>query len=1516
MDGPLKELARLEKLAAGTPSAKGKAPSVDQSLDALLEQLRNTKERFLSGAGSKATLETLAKKVDEKKKEVDDRQKEVYNALSKFGKALDKKFTNPLPSYDPLFTSPEAKAALERTIAIHFLRTGQFDTAETFLSESNVEVPAELRMHFVELNAILQTLKRSDVGPALRWAEYNEEYLDNRGSPLAFHLHRFEYLRQLLSPEPDIAAAIAYAREHFHNYYARHAAEIGRLMNCPTYLPRARFMASPYADLADPSLQSDLERLFATEFCAIIGMSRQAPLRVISDIGGGGALARIEKGRKVMRERKSEWSQTDELPIEIPLPPENRYHSVFACPVSKEQSTDANPPMMMACGHVITKESLQKLSKQGGYITEDSRAGGVAVPELTGLGPEEIDFIDEVISRAPATASTFLTVFKAYNDVLQERGLDPQNEVVYYGKLLKIGTLKGKSWADKWNMVKEQQGYNAHKGSKGGRRTHVSRTTPTPVKPANKTVTRPHHASPEETYTPTSLQIGTTHTEDESTDIIPPRHRADTYSHHDTPRPRRPFMSPATLGSNNSLGLDTGPPSHTPGTRTAMHQNLARIAAGSRPPHRWDAETTATTETTTQASSSTPPSYGAAVRDARASSKEKVMAILNRAREVKQPAPPSPAIQPPSTNPPPPQKGRRGSVIDADEAWKNIRMAQDEQTADEYRKNRLLERCWQVWKQGYEWIITTGDQIAEARDSLILRRALQHWRKRTAARRELYLRVAALSDRRCLKRALHVWKLKLKEKKQIQWREDMRARMKAVRERDELRLKKDAWAKWRQSYRSHLSDHHFARKLVIRFFNRWKDKVRSLDGLDAAAEHFVYAKEERAVERCWDTWRRATQLRLAEKSLRERMDLRIMANAMDVWKRHAEEYRIADQFQDVLVVKHAFRRWKAAQQRIRALEHRADKHVARQDEVLVRAVMRVWKAHERGRLLTRVRSLRLLRQAWSIWKQRMEEAKEREELAQLFATRSASVLAASAFKKWRSAYGSHQNALTFAVHYHRAQLQYKMLLAWRLRLRAKLRMVKQAKVAQKQLLLRRYLHTWKAKVAERQRERKLKEFQTRVVKQYFYEWLERTKRQREMKLAEQIIQQRIAMRIMTETLAHWTNRVADVKFKELETTQKYESKLVLRAFTKWKSVCKRHVDELSLMESYQDIKREENMRKMFYRWLTAARKARHRRLDLQAREEEFKLTVVAAAWDKWRERFQDIRLQPMADAFNKQRQRDLMFRAFAIWHSKSRAQSLPAVRFHAFNLKSKYWKKWRDAMPRALQAKAARDMDRRITLSKAFAHWHDAYKKKMERKAIARARYLNLTPAVTRAPHQPLRPTPLSAPLRPRLTPTPRRARPPSPSEDEADVRPHATPKPLFAKPTANHRGLASLLEPRPRPRSGSPERTPRSPERPKLSSRRTVASRLPSPDREREREVELEASEDPASVTERLPPPPSSASAFGGIAAWRREVRPPKSAPSSVAGDRARSSLWSELKEVRRKARAPTERAYSPDPL
>ncbi|KAF7984055.1 hypothetical protein HWV62_17593 [Athelia sp. TMB] len=366
MDGPLKELAKLEKLTENG-SGKGKSASIGTSLDSLLQSLRDVKDRLEAGTETEDTFSQLAKTVEARKKEVDERQKEIYNSLSRFGKALDKTFTSSLPTYPPLFTSESSKLELERAIATHLLRTGQFDAANTFLEESSVEISQDIKLFFFDLHRILTALRNYDMVPALEWVMQNRAFLKSRSSPLEFYLHRSRYVRLLLSStRENQGSAISYANAMLRPFYNEQPAEFRRLMACIAFLPEAKLRASPYADLASPSLHTDLEPLFTTEYCASLNMSRQAPLRVVGDIGGGGALARIEKGRKVMRERKSEWSQTDELPIEIPLQPEHRYHSIFACPVSKEQSTEQNPPMMMPCGHVLNKDSLHKLSKPPG----------------------------------------------------------------------------------------------------------------------------------------------------------------------------------------------------------------------------------------------------------------------------------------------------------------------------------------------------------------------------------------------------------------------------------------------------------------------------------------------------------------------------------------------------------------------------------------------------------------------------------------------------------------------------------------------------------------------------------------------------------------------------------------------------------------------------------------------------------------------------------------------------------------------------------------------------------------------------------------------------------------------------------------------------------------------------------------------------------------------------------------------------------------------------------------------
>ncbi|GJJ12159.1 hypothetical protein Clacol_006400 [Clathrus columnatus] len=327
MDASLKELSKLEKSQV-YPSAGDSSSSthrtVSDTLESLLDSLQSLKQRVVTESNPQV-LRELPDLVESKKKEVDERQKEVHASLGKLGKAIDK--------------------------------------------ETGVDIPFQLREQLVEMHRILNALEAEDINPALEWVNNNRQFLSSRSSPLEFHLHRSHYLRLLFSPtHPSSLTALEYIKSISPTLYSAHANEIHKLVTCMIYLPPSRLALSPYAEFINPNIHVEVGLEFVQEYCANLGLSKQLPLRIVGDIGGGGALSRIEKGRKVMRERKSEWSQTNELPIEIPLPVENRYHSIFACPVSKEQSTETNPPMMMGCGHVVNKDSLDKLRKSAGRV--------------------------------------------------------------------------------------------------------------------------------------------------------------------------------------------------------------------------------------------------------------------------------------------------------------------------------------------------------------------------------------------------------------------------------------------------------------------------------------------------------------------------------------------------------------------------------------------------------------------------------------------------------------------------------------------------------------------------------------------------------------------------------------------------------------------------------------------------------------------------------------------------------------------------------------------------------------------------------------------------------------------------------------------------------------------------------------------------------------------------------------------------------------------------------------------
>jgi protein SFI1 len=113
----------------------------------------------------------------------------------------------------------------------------------------------------------------------------------------------------------------------------------------------------------------------------------------------------------------------------------------------------------------------------------------------------------------------------------------------------------------------------------------------------------------------------------------------------------------------------------------------------------------------------------------------------------------------------------------------------------------------------------------------------------------------------------------------------MRVRMQTVRSLRDGALRRDAWARWRQLYQSRLMQQHSAMRLVERFFERWKDKVRVMDTMKGRANQLVLVREGTVVVRSWDSWVVAAELRTAERDVAERIGARVVGEFMALWRR-------------------------------------------------------------------------------------------------------------------------------------------------------------------------------------------------------------------------------------------------------------------------------------------------------------------------------------------------------------------------------------------------------------------------------------------------------------------------------------------------------------------------------------------------------------------------------------------------------------------------------------------------------
>ncbi|CAN6542045.1 unnamed protein product [Malus baccata var. baccata] len=286
-------------------------------------------------------------------------QKELNLALSKYPNILEKSL---IPDITKAYRNIDFDThTTNEIIGSHFYRQRLFEVGDCFISETEEsEAAAAIKSQFQELFRIVEAMKHRNLEPALNWAVTNSNKLKPNGSDMVLKLHSLQFVE--IVQKGNRYRAVQYSKTCLAPFASNYMAEIQKLMGGLLWTGRLEY--SPYSHLLSPANWDKVTGELTRQFCNLLGQSYKSPLSVTMAAGIQG-LPPLLKFMNVMAGKRQEWQSMKQLPVLVELNHEFQFHSIFVCPVSKEQSTEENPPMLMSCGHVLCKQSITKMSKNG-----------------------------------------------------------------------------------------------------------------------------------------------------------------------------------------------------------------------------------------------------------------------------------------------------------------------------------------------------------------------------------------------------------------------------------------------------------------------------------------------------------------------------------------------------------------------------------------------------------------------------------------------------------------------------------------------------------------------------------------------------------------------------------------------------------------------------------------------------------------------------------------------------------------------------------------------------------------------------------------------------------------------------------------------------------------------------------------------------------------------------------------------------------------------------------------------
>lgn len=258
--------------------------------------------------------------------------------------------------------NPEKLPYLEKAIGSHIARYNANSGESNNSSEDMVEylknvynISEETSTPYIQMTQIIEEMKIGNLSPCLEWCRASNLEL------LYFQLH-YLHAMSLLSQKKSMDCYV-YIQKNLAPC-VREAANTS--LSKPVSVLLAKIVIGE--TVSTEKVQSFSEicvESFTRQYCIKnkLPFNSALFLVVLSGIIAFQVFTKYETLRKVSH---VDWTTADELPFHVALPEFlTSYHPIFMCPVLKEETTLDNPPFSLPCHHVLSKKSLDKLSKSG-----------------------------------------------------------------------------------------------------------------------------------------------------------------------------------------------------------------------------------------------------------------------------------------------------------------------------------------------------------------------------------------------------------------------------------------------------------------------------------------------------------------------------------------------------------------------------------------------------------------------------------------------------------------------------------------------------------------------------------------------------------------------------------------------------------------------------------------------------------------------------------------------------------------------------------------------------------------------------------------------------------------------------------------------------------------------------------------------------------------------------------------------------------------------------------------------